>query len=151
MVLATRLMQPLVHRNCRSDWHHSRSAGRLYRGVLDQAIMRLADVIMTLPTLVIILALVSFVDPSVYNASALPGWPALARLLRAQFLSVRERDFVQALRAVGRTTGGSSSRPSRLTRYDRLSSGPASVWPEPSDRGCAFGPWLWRAATHCCQ
>jgi peptide/nickel transport system permease protein len=75
-----------------------------YRGLIDQVIMRLADVIMTLPTLVIILALVSFVGPSVYNVMlviGVLGWPGLARLVRAQFLSLRERDFVLAAWAVG--------------------------------------------------
>jgi peptide/nickel transport system permease protein len=75
-----------------------------YRGLVDQVIMRLADVIMTLPTLVIILALVSFVGPSVYNVIlviGVLGWPGLARLVRAQFLSLRERDFVLAAWAVG--------------------------------------------------
>jgi len=75
-----------------------------YRGLVDQVIMRLADIILTLPTLVIILALVSFVGPSVYNVMLVIGalgWPGLARLVRAQFLSLRERDFVLAAWAVG--------------------------------------------------
>jgi peptide/nickel transport system permease protein len=75
-----------------------------YRGAADQVLMRLTDVIMTMPTLVIILALVAYVGPSVVNiigVIGLLGWPSLARLVRGQFLSLREQDFVQAARSIG--------------------------------------------------
>jgi len=68
-----------------------------YRGAVDQILMRLTDVIMTMPTLVIILALVAYVGPSVRNiigVIGILGWPGLARLVRGQFLSLREQDFV---------------------------------------------------------
>jgi peptide/nickel transport system permease protein len=79
-----------------------------YRGVADQIIMRLTDVIMTMPTLVIILALVAYVGPSVVNiigVIGILGWPGLARLVRGQFLSLREQDFVQAARSIGGRDG----------------------------------------------
>jgi peptide/nickel transport system permease protein len=88
-----------------------------YRGVADQVLMRVTDVIMTMPTLVIILALVAYVgqnetnfigaygvDASVVNiigVLGVLGWPGLARLVRGQFLSLREQDFVQAARSIG--------------------------------------------------
>jgi peptide/nickel transport system permease protein len=88
--------------------------------------MRLTDVIMTLPSLVIVLAVVSFVGPSVYNVILVIGflgWPGLARIVRAQFLSLRERDYVQAARAVGADDW-------RVVRAHLLpnAAGPALVW-----------------------
>jgi peptide/nickel transport system permease protein len=75
-----------------------------YRGLVDQLIMRVTDVVMTLPSLVIILAIVSFIGPSIYNVMlviGLLGWPALARIVRGQVLSLRELEYVQAARAIG--------------------------------------------------
>jgi peptide/nickel transport system permease protein len=75
-----------------------------YGGVTDMVVMRLTDVIMTVPGLVIIMSVVSLVGPSIYNVMAvigILGWPSMARLLRAQILSVRERDFITASRSIG--------------------------------------------------
>lgn len=75
-----------------------------YRGVLESIIMRLTDVVMCFPSIVIILLLVAVLEPSVYNAIAaigLMGWPSICRLVRGQFLSLREQDFVLAARCVG--------------------------------------------------
>jgi peptide/nickel transport system permease protein len=97
-----------------------------YGGTTDQAIMRVTDVIMTLPTLVIILAIVSFVGPSVYNVMlviGLLGWPGLARLVRGQVLSLREQDFIQAARAIG-----SSNRRTIFQHILPNVVGPIVVW-----------------------
>ena len=75
-----------------------------YGNVIDMTLMRLTDIVMTIPGLVIIMIAVALLGPSIYNVMAaigLLGWPGMARLLRAQILSVRERDFVRAAQSIG--------------------------------------------------
>lgn len=75
-----------------------------YGGAADMIIMRMTDIIMTIPSLVIIMAVVSVLGPSIYNVMAVIGvlgWTGMARLLRAQILSVRERDFIKAAQSIG--------------------------------------------------
>ncbi len=75
-----------------------------YGGMVDMVVMRMTDIIMTIPSLVIIMAVVSVLGPSIYNVMAvigILGWTGMARLLRAQILSVRERDFIKAARSIG--------------------------------------------------
>lgn len=77
-----------------------------YRGFADGVLMRLTDMVMSFPTLMLILVIVGLVGPSIYNVMGvigLLGWPPVARLVRADFLSLRERDFVLAARAIGAT------------------------------------------------
>jgi len=67
-------------------------------------IMRFTDVFMCFPTLIIIITVVSFVGPSVYNAMVVIGifgWTGMARLVRGEFLSLRQRPFVEAARSLG--------------------------------------------------
>ncbi len=75
-----------------------------YGGAVDMIIMRLTDIMMVFPTLILIMAVVSMLGPSIYNVMAiigLLGWPSSARLVRGQILSVREWDFVMAARCLG--------------------------------------------------
>ena len=75
-----------------------------YGGWLDSTIMRLADVFLSFPTLIIIITLASVLGPSIYNvmlAIGLLGWPPIARLLRAELLSLREREFIYGARTIG--------------------------------------------------
>ena len=75
-----------------------------YGGAVDMTIMRLTDIMMVFPTLILIMAVVSMLGPSIYNVMAiigLLGWPSSARLVRGQILSVREWDFVTAARCLG--------------------------------------------------
>lgn len=77
-----------------------------YRGFIDSVLMRLTDMVMSFPALMLILVIVGLVGPSIYNVMVvigLLGWPPVARLVRADFLSLRERDFVLAARAIGAT------------------------------------------------
>jgi peptide/nickel transport system permease protein len=78
--------------------------GGFFGGWVDSVVMRLADVFLSFPSLIIIITMVSVLGPSVYNvmlAIGLLGWPAIARLLRGDLLSLREREFVTAARAIG--------------------------------------------------
>jgi peptide/nickel transport system permease protein len=75
-----------------------------YGGWVDSTIMRLCDVVLSFPTLIIIITLASVLGPSIYNlmlAIGLLGWPPIARLLRGQLLSLRTTEFVVAARAAG--------------------------------------------------
>jgi peptide/nickel transport system permease protein len=75
---------------------------------VDSIIMRFADIVLAFPSLIIIITVVSVLGPSVWNVMlviGLLGWPPIARILRGQFLSLRERDFVLASRTVGTPNG----------------------------------------------
>lgn len=84
-----------------------------YGGWLDATIMRLADVVLAFPSLIIIITVVALIGPSVYNVMIVIGclgWPPIARLVRGNVLSLRERDFVAAARASGAGGGRILSR-----------------------------------------
>jgi peptide/nickel transport system permease protein len=73
-------------------------------GWVDSLLMRATDVVMCFPSLIIIITVVSFAGPSIYNVMAaigLLGWPHTARLIRGQMLTLREQEFVQAAHALG--------------------------------------------------
>jgi len=75
-----------------------------FGGWVDSVIMRLADVVLSFPSLIIIITLASVLGPSIYNvmlAIGLLGWPPIARLLRGQLLSLRETEFIVGARAIG--------------------------------------------------
>jgi len=76
-------------------------------GVVDTAIMRIVDVALALPGLVIAMALTAALGPSLFNAVialGLLGIPGYTRLARGLALSLREREFVQASRSMGAGT-----------------------------------------------
>ncbi len=71
---------------------------------VDALLMRFVDIMLCFPTFFLILAVIAFLDPSIWNIMiiiGLTGWMGVARLVRAEFMSLRERDFVLAARAVG--------------------------------------------------
>jgi len=70
----------------------------------DEFIMRLADVTLAFPTLLLLVALVAALQPSltvVFLTIGIVGWAGMARLVRAQVLVVRELEYIQAARALG--------------------------------------------------
>ena len=75
-----------------------------YGGWVDTLIMRFVDIMLCFPTFFLILAVIAFLNPSIWNIMIVIGvtsWMGVARLIRAEFLSLRERDFVQAAIALG--------------------------------------------------
>jgi len=71
---------------------------------IDELVMRLADVTLAFPTLLLLIALVAALQPSlsvVFVTIGLVGWAGMSRLVRGQVLVVRELEFVQAERALG--------------------------------------------------
>jgi peptide/nickel transport system permease protein len=76
-------------------------------GWVDTVVMRFVDVMLSIPTIFLILAVLAFLGPSIYNVMAVIGltaWPGLARLVRGEVLSIREREYVQAARVAGLPT-----------------------------------------------
>ena len=77
-------------------------------GLIDAAIMRVVDLAMTLPPIVLLLVLASITGPGIWPTIfviALLSWPVLARMVRARLLELRERDFVLASRNMGAGMG----------------------------------------------
>jgi peptide/nickel transport system permease protein len=75
-----------------------------YRGWVDVVIMRLVDVMLSIPTFFLILAVIAFLTPSIWNIMIVIGltsWMGVTRLVRAEFLSLRGREFVMASQTLG--------------------------------------------------
>jgi len=75
-----------------------------YRGAVDAVLMRATDVMLCFPTMFLILTVVALLPPSIYNIMVVIGvtsWMGTARFVRAEFLSLREQDFVVAAVALG--------------------------------------------------
>ncbi|MGB9822330.1 oligopeptide ABC transporter permease [Thermodesulfovibrio sp.] len=84
------------------------SVAGYYGGWIDTLIMRVVDVMLAFPTLFLILAVVAVLEPSIYIIMVvigLTGWMDVARLVRAEVLSLKEREFVLAARAIGASSG----------------------------------------------
>lgn len=80
------------------------AAAGYFGGWVDDALMRFVDLMLTIPTFFLILAVIAFLEPSIYNIMiviGITGWMSVARLVRAEFLALKERDFVMAARAMG--------------------------------------------------
>lgn len=79
-----------------------------FGGRTDQAVMRLADVTLAYPGLLLLIAVIAAVGPSkvsLFVALGIVGWAGVARLVRAQVLSVKEREFITAIRSLGARDG----------------------------------------------
>ena len=73
-------------------------------GRLDAILMRLVDTMLAFPSIFLLLAVIAILEPNIYNIMAVIGltsWMGVARLVRAEILSLKERDFVLAARALG--------------------------------------------------
>lgn len=79
-------------------------AAGFFRGIVDEAVMRGVDVMLCFPSFFLILAVIAFLEPSLVNIMVVIGltsWMGVARLVRAETLTLRERDFVAAARIAG--------------------------------------------------
>jgi peptide/nickel transport system permease protein len=75
-----------------------------YGGKVDVLISRAIEVMICFPTFFLILTVLAFLRPSIYNIMiiiGITGWPGIARLVRGEFLKQRQLDYVIAARAVG--------------------------------------------------
>lgn len=83
------------------------SVAGYFGGRVDEAISRVIDILLAFPGLLLAIAIVAVLGPSLTNvvlALSLIGWVGYARLVRGQVLKARELEFVQAARALGATT-----------------------------------------------
>ena len=111
---------------------------------VDELVMRLADVTLAFPTLLLLIALVAALQPSltvVFVTIGVVGWAGMARLVRGQVLVVRELEFVQAERALGARDYAHHPAARAAERHRagrdrrRRSAWPARSWPS---RRCRF-------------
>jgi peptide/nickel transport system permease protein len=75
-----------------------------YGGIADAIVMRFVDVMLCFPAFFLILAVIAILEPSIWNIMiviGITGWMGIARLVRAEFLTLKERDFVLAAKAQG--------------------------------------------------
>lgn len=75
-----------------------------YGRIIDDALMRITEVFQTIPPFVFAIVIVTILRPSIRTiviAIALVSWPGVARLVRGEFIALRDREFVQACHAVG--------------------------------------------------
>ena len=79
-------------------------AAGYFGGLVDELVMRFVDIMLCFPSFFLILAVIAFLEPSLTNIMAVIGltsWMGVARLVRAETLSLRRRDFVAAARLAG--------------------------------------------------
>ncbi|MBI3810992.1 MAG: ABC transporter permease [Nitrospirae bacterium] len=75
-----------------------------YGGWIDDILMQFVDIMLSIPTFFLILAVIALVEPSIWNIMIVIGvtsWMGVARLVRGQFLALNEMDYVTAARALG--------------------------------------------------
>ncbi len=75
-----------------------------YGGWVDFTVMRLVEVFYSFPFLILVIAVMAILGPSIFNVMWVLGllhWPSYARLVRAQVLSLRKIEYIQAARATG--------------------------------------------------
>jgi peptide/nickel transport system permease protein len=75
-----------------------------FRGWVDTAIARGIDMLLSIPRIILLLVIIAMFEPSIFLLIAvlgLTGWEGSARIVRGQFLSLREQEFVQAAKALG--------------------------------------------------
>jgi peptide/nickel transport system permease protein len=75
-----------------------------YSGIIDATLMRFVDIMLCFPAFFLILAIITFLEPSIWYIMmviGLTGWMGVARLVRAETLSIREMDYILAARCIG--------------------------------------------------
>ncbi len=76
----------------------------LIGGLIDEILMRLTDIVLTIPYIVFVIVLVAYLGPSIWNiilSIAVLGWPTIARMVRSHVLSLKENLYIDAAVAVG--------------------------------------------------
>ena len=79
-----------------------------FGGVIDEIIMRITDIFLAFPALILAMAIVAALGPSlktVIIALIVVSWPSYARLIRGDILQVREEDYIEASRGLGASSG----------------------------------------------
>jgi peptide/nickel transport system permease protein len=79
-----------------------------FGGLIDEVIMRITDIFLAFPALILAMAIVSVMGPSLRSviiALTVVSWPSYARLIRGDILQVREEDYIEASRGLGASSG----------------------------------------------
>jgi len=79
-----------------------------FGGVIDEVIMRITDIFLAFPALILAMAIVAVIGPSLTSvmiALSIVSWPSYARLIRGDILQVREEDYIEASRGIGASSG----------------------------------------------
>ena len=79
-----------------------------YGGLVDNILMAVTDFFLTIPSFVLVVVVVAIFQPTLVTvtaAIAVVSWPSVARLVRSEVLAQRDRDYVQACRAMGMSNG----------------------------------------------
>lgn len=79
-----------------------------YGGIIDSIIMRFTDIMLSFPTFFLILAIIAFLNPSIVNVMVVigvTGWMGVARLVRAEVMSVKKREYISAVVIQGLSAG----------------------------------------------
>ena len=79
-----------------------------FGGVIDEVIMRITDIFLAFPALILAMAIVAVIGPSLRSvmiALTVVSWPSYARLIRGDILQVREEDYIEASRGLGASSG----------------------------------------------
>jgi peptide/nickel transport system permease protein len=79
-----------------------------FGGIVDSLLMRFTDMMLSFPRLVLLIVVIALFEPNIYlvvTVLGLTGWMGTARLVRGEVLSLREREFIQAARALGMGDG----------------------------------------------
>ncbi len=79
-------------------------AAGYYGGIVDSIVMRFTDIMLSFPTFFLILAVIAFLKPSIVNVMiviGLTGWMGVARLIRAEVMSVKNREYIMAVELLG--------------------------------------------------
>lgn len=80
------------------------SAAGYFGGIVDAIVMRFTDIMLAFPSIFLILTVQIMFKPNIYNVMAVIGltsWMGVCRLVRAEFLSIKERPYIEAARAIG--------------------------------------------------
>ena len=80
------------------------AVGGYFGGRIDDALVRLTEIFQTMPSFVLLIVLVAIAQPTALTvtvAIAIISWPTVARLTRAEFRAIREKEFVMAARSLG--------------------------------------------------
>lgn len=75
-----------------------------FAGLVDTVLMRFVDMLISFPRLVLLITVIALFEPSIFTVIVVLGltlWPSTARIVRGEVLSLREREFVEAARALG--------------------------------------------------
>jgi peptide/nickel transport system permease protein len=75
-----------------------------FGGWIDHVVSRVIEILVTIPTFFLIIAIIAFLPPSIYNIMVvigLTGWTGVARFVRAEFFKLKQLDFIMASRSLG--------------------------------------------------